>query len=388
MRILRCIPSLAPRAGGTVTATIETSRVLAGEGFGVTLASLDVAGEIPSSVSEAFDVHELGPGLGFYGYCPRFRRWLRAHISEFDGVIVEGCWQYPGLAVRAEARRAGVPYSVFPHGMLDPWFKRRYPLKHYKKWLYWPWAEYRVLRDAQAVFFTTEQERVLARRSFGLYRAREVVVPFGIKSPELHRTSAMDRFREAHPDLGDKPFLLFLGRVHEKKGVELLLRAYAESSLRTRVRLVVAGPVADERHRRLLREYEECADVVAIPMLSGVMKWGALAAAEALVLPSHQENFGLVIPEALAMGTPVLTTHPVNIAPIVTSAGCGLVDADTLTGVGNLLNRWESFGVAGRAEMADQARPTFKCHFDLTARGTELASVLRHALLGGSEDRG
>ena len=63
-------------------------------------------------------------------------------------------------------------YFVFTHGMLDPWFKRTYPLKHLKKWLYWPWAEYRVLRDAQAVLFTCEEERILARQSFWLYKCK------------------------------------------------------------------------------------------------------------------------------------------------------------------------------------------------------------------------
>ena len=68
--------------------------------------------------------------------------------------------------------------------MLDPWFKKQYPLKHLKKWMYWPWAEYRVLRDAQAVLFTCEEERVLARESFWLYRCNEVVVSYGTAKPK------------------------------------------------------------------------------------------------------------------------------------------------------------------------------------------------------------
>src|SRR6476646_2695037 len=104
-------------------------------------------------------VHAIGRGTGFYGYSPVLDRWFRAHRDEYDRVIVNGLWQYPGLAVWRRFSGTTTPYFVFPHGMLDPWFKRTYPLKHIKKWFYWPWAEYRILRDAAAVIFTSEEER-------------------------------------------------------------------------------------------------------------------------------------------------------------------------------------------------------------------------------------
>ena len=97
---------------------------------------------------------------------------------------------------------AKTPYVVFTHGMLDPWFKRQYPLKHVKKWLYWPWAEYRVLRDATAVLFTSEEERRLARRSFWLYRCNEVVINYGTAAPPADDGAAADRFRRAFPSVG------------------------------------------------------------------------------------------------------------------------------------------------------------------------------------------
>ena len=102
--------------------------------------------------------------------------------------------------------------------MLDPWFKRQYPLKHVKKWLYWPSAEYRVLRDASAVLFTSEEERRLARRSFWLYRCNEMVINYGTAAPPADDGASADRFRRAFPSVGDKRIILFLGRIHEKKG--------------------------------------------------------------------------------------------------------------------------------------------------------------------------
>ena len=128
-------------------------------------------------------VHAVGRGLTNYGYSRKLDRWLKEHASEYDRVIVNGVWQYPGFAVWRRLAGSHLPYYVFPHGMLDPWFKRTYPLKHLKKWLYWPWAEYRVLRDAAAVIFTSEQERIEARESFWLYRVREKISPLGVDPP-------------------------------------------------------------------------------------------------------------------------------------------------------------------------------------------------------------
>src|SRR5437868_15240376 len=102
--------------------------------------------------------------------------------------------------------------------MLDPWFKRTYPLKHLNKWLYWPWAEYRVMHDAAALIFTSEQERLEARQSFWLYSGREKVSPLGVEQPAPVTATTAGLFFDRFPQLrGTRP-LLFLGRLHPKKG--------------------------------------------------------------------------------------------------------------------------------------------------------------------------
>lgn len=139
--------------------------------------------------------------------------------------------------------------------MLDPYFKHRYPAKHLKKWLVWPWSEYRVLRDAEAVLFTSETERQRARESFWLYRARERAVGYGISPPNLH-PGQIEAFREAFSDLRGKRFLLFLGRIHPKKGCDLLIEGFART---TRCDLALDGavhvrtPVPRRACARLLR---------------------------------------------------------------------------------------------------------------------------------------
>jgi glycosyltransferase involved in cell wall biosynthesis len=242
-----------------------------------------------------------------------------------DLVIIEGIWQYHAFATWRALRVTGIPYFVYPHGMLDPWFKRTYPLKHLKKWAYWPWADYRVLRDAQAVLFTTEQERLLARQSFWLYQANEVVVGYGTSAPPGDAEQQRELFLSRFPQLRGQRILLFLSRIHPKKGVDLLLEAFAAvASSDPRLQLVIAGPDQVGWQAQLQQRAAALgiADRITWPgMLSGDLKWGAFRAAELFCLPSHQENFGIVVAEALACGLPVTIAEPVNIASEAASHG-------------------------------------------------------------------
>jgi glycosyltransferase involved in cell wall biosynthesis len=274
---------------------------------------------------------------------------------------------------------------VFTHGMLDPWFKRQYPLKHLKKWLYWPWADYRVLRDAAAVLFTSEQERLLARESFWLYRARERVVKYGTSGPADEASTQIEAFRSRFPELADKRFLIFLGRVHPKKGADLLLQAFAQVLQSRRdgalpeVQLVMAGPddhpYAQEL-KRLAGTLGISERVTWTGMLQGDLKWGALRSAEAFVLPSHQENFGIAVAEALACGTPVLISREVNIWREVTADQAGLAAADTVDGTTELLSAWGKLTQAERDQMRANARGCFEERFHIERAADSLVEVI------------
>src|SRR5207248_446837 len=186
-------------------------------------------------------VHALGSGVASYRYSKALMPWLRQHGGDYDRVIVNGIWQYLSFAAWRRYAGSTIPYYVLPHGMLDPWFKETFPLKHLKKWLYWPWAEYRVLRDAAAVIFTSEEERLLARKSFWLYRANERVSPLGVPSPVAPSPASREIFLQRFPQLRDKRILLFLGRLHPKKGCDILIDAFGQVADDS-VSLVLAGP--------------------------------------------------------------------------------------------------------------------------------------------------
>ena len=386
MRLLHVSASLDPRQGGVSEAVRQMCASLGALGHPCEAASCDGSEWEPSADwPAATPVHRLGPPQGSFRRAPRLGSWLEENARRFDAVIVHGLWQYPGLTVRRSVHPR-VPYFVFPHGMLDPWFKRTYPLKHLKKWLYWPWAEYRVLGTACAVLFTCEEERRLARESFWLYSARERVAPLGLADPgddpattERQRAAFLARF----PALRDRRIVLFLGRLHVKKGCDLLLDAFAAVATNPALHLVMAGPDATG-WRLTLREQAErlgIADRVLFPgMLVGDEKWGALRAAEVFALPSHQENFGLAVVEALACGTPALLSQAVNIWREIVDDGAALAAADDGPGTLATLRDWLALPEPDRAAMRVRARECFLRRFEAAAAARHLAVELTAAL--------
>jgi glycosyltransferase involved in cell wall biosynthesis len=325
-------------------------------------------------------VHALGPSSGGYGYNTRLVPWLEANAAKFDAVIINGLWQYHSFGAWRALRKIGVPYFVFTHGMLDPWFRRTYPLKHLKKWMYWPWADYRVLRDARAVLFTSEEERLLARKSFWLYRAHEYVVPYGTTTPPNGAVQLREAFLAANPELRARRVLLFLGRIHVKKGCDLLIRALAViGATEPELHLIVAGPDQTgwvESLKQLARGLGVSERITWPGMLRGDSKWGAFYSAEAFILPSHQENFGIAVAEALGCGIPVLISDKVNIWREVQSCNAGIVAPDTEEGTLELMREWLRLTPDQRRTMAGNARALFEERYTVEAMASGLLDLV------------
>ena len=392
MKILRLIHSLDAAKGGPITSVRTSSIELKKMGHRVLVACLDGSDE-PWASEFPVACRSLGPGFGSYGYTRRLSDWLVKHVRSFDAVIVHGLWQHHGLAASRMCRAFCVPYFVFPHGMLDPWFKRRYPLKHLKKSLYWRWAEYRVLRDAEAVLFTSEEERLRARDSFRPYRCHEKVVNYGSAAPTGDSAEQRAGFLEQFPNLKGMRIILFLGRLHEKKGVDILIRAWervkkAEVESRNveyeKVHLVIAGPGDKEKYGRkmmgLAADLDVADSITWTGMLEGDLKWGAFHSADAFILPSHQENFGIAVVEALAAGTPVLISNKVNIWREIERDGAGLVDDDTVEGSARLIDRWIERSGSDRVEIGIRARDCFRSCFDVHRAAESLVSEIEEGI--------
>jgi len=381
LKILQLVHTLDPSVGGVAAAVLALSRGLARRGHKLDIVVLDDSAS-PWLVDIALPIHALGAGLTSYRYSSKLLPWLKKQGRDYDRVIVNGIWQYLSFAAWRRYAGSSIPYYVFPHGMLDPWFKETFPLKHLKKWLYWPWAEYRVLRDAAAVIFTSEEERSQARKSFWLYRCREKVSPLGVEAPPISSNAKLE-FLSRYPQLQNARIFLFLGRLHPKKGCDMLLEAFAQMRSNDSISLILAGPDQvgwESDLRRQVTRLNLTNRVVFTGMLEGPMKQGAFANAEAFVLPSHQENFGISVVEALAASVPVLISNRVNIWREIEADRAGYVESDDLAGTTRLLQRWIDTAPAEREMIRQNARRCFEQRFEINRAVDSLLQILNETL--------
>ena len=393
IRVLNIIPSVAPESGGPVEGLLSQLATLHGAMI-FDVVSLD-APDAP--YVEAFPAPITALGLGpdevdrrnrfqrHYGYSPKAVPWLRENIHRYDCVIAHTLWNYATYASARVLPNGGVPYFVFTHGMMDPWFRRAYPLKHLAKQAFWLVNEGLLLRHARKVLFTAEDERLLARGVFlGHGGYPEAVVGYGANAPPPEAPAGMAEFKARFPHWAAGPYLLFLGRIHPKKGCDLLIDAFAGLAAQyPDLQLVIVGPDQVGLLAVLQAQAQKLglAGRVHFPgPLYGLDKWNAMTAADAFVLPSHQENFGVVVAEAMACGTPVLTTNRVNIWREVEAAGGGLIEADTPEGIARLLKRWLILPAVQRSAMRERARLGYDTFFRMEMASERLQAVIRDNL--------
>lgn len=347
-------------------------------GHSVEVLSLDDP-DSPWLKNYPLPVHAQGHGL-WYLYSSRLVPWLLAHGREYDHIVVHGLWRYPSLGTWLAMRKLQLPYSIYTHGMLGGWFKKNHPVKHFVKSLYWLLFENRVLRDAQKVFFTTDQERLQAPHSFLCYKANEVVAPLGTADPTVSRHDAQHTFYSKFPQLQGKRLLLFLGRIHVVKGCDLLIEAFAHAcQTDSDLLLVMAGPDSGGVRSHL----EELSTRLGISericwtgMLVGAEKWGAICAAEVVALVSHHENFSFSTVEALACDTPVLLSNQVGIWQEIDRYHAGLIGNDDIEGAIDIFSRWLALDDEQRRVMGGNARQCFLERFEVEAATCNLLNMM------------
>lgn len=369
MKILHVISSVTSKAGGTTEALVRIAESMTDLDIEVEIASLDA----PDTPLEAFpslpcSAYKIGPTkLGTYGLSASAKQWLNVHVLDYDAVIIHGLWQYHLFAASRACRKHRVPYFVFSHGMLDPWFNETYPLKKLKKQLYWFWGEHPALEHANTMLFTCEAERLLARESFRPYRVKETVVGLGTLPPEASKAQLASELSASNLPWAQRPFFLFIGRIQEKKGLDLLVRSYQQlkQDQVDMPDLVIAGPVQQLDYAARLQTSQPQTGIHWVGSIQGEQKWQVMANAEAMILPSHQENFGIVVAEALAVGTPVLISNKVNIWREVEQGHAGYVRNDTHEGTVELLKSWLALDTESKKQMSLAACEVFRTHFDI-----------------------
>ncbi len=254
----------------------------------------------------------------------------RETVAHFHGL-----WQFAHTKIARACATAGVPYAVSPHGMLEPWAWRH---KLWKKWPYFHLVEKRHLQRSRALLATApaEAERL---RAF-VPRQRIETLPLGLTG------DARPDYENARRSLGWSPeerVLLFLSRVHPKKGLDLLLHALVEQPLPGPTRLVIVGD-GEAEYVAQLRRFAE-ANASALPPIEwkgavwGDARWPFFQGADLFCLPTHSENFGLAVLEACQVGTPVLTTHETPWTAHLGS-GRGFVGAPSIESVRKMLSEF------------------------------------------------
>jgi len=247
---------------------------------------------------------------------------LKHQVKTFDLVHINGLYLYPTMAASRACRRQRVPYMISPHGMLDPHAIRFQST--WKKKLYIWLIEKRNLRGAAALHFTSFEEQQLVAQSG--WQLPGFVVPNALDLAEFPEPGGDTATSETNGES-----VLFLSRIHPKKGLDLLIPAFAQVvARRPGVKLHLVGPDENEylaQVRSWIAAYRLEDHVICSGMLLGQEKLRAYQHCTLFVLPSYSENFGIVVIEAMACGKPVVISDRVNIYREVAQAGAGLVTA-------------------------------------------------------------
>lgn len=381
MRILHVIQSMDPKSGGPSQGIRNLDKAMHDHNIIREVVCLD-SEDAPYLTNERFIVNTVGSGVGVWKYSVGLLPWLLNNITRFDIVIINGLWSYHSYATwkairkLKESNNTNIPrVLVMPHGMLDPYFQKAKErrLKAIRNWIYWKLIEGNVVNDADGLLFTCETELLLARKTFNPYNPKkEYNAGYGIEAPPAYDGQMEISFKKCCPGLNGSSYLLFLSRIHPKKGVDILIEAYAELYKKFNAidvpKLVIAGPGLETSYGKKLQgqlsSLPEISRNIFFPgMLSGDAKWGAFYGCDAFILPSYQENFGIAVVEALACSKPVLISNQVNIWREIHKENGGLVEDDTLAGTIKLLFDWINIDECEKKVMNKNAFKTYENHF-------------------------
>jgi glycosyltransferase involved in cell wall biosynthesis len=325
MRVLHVIDSVDPRMGGTARAPLDICAGLVDRGDDVLLVSTVSSGDDLTAVATEYERVPLRlfrrrfPRHNFRA--PSLRRWLRANVADFDLVEIHGVFSFVPIYAAWACHRSSVPYTVRPHGSLDPFDLRKHALA---KRVLAPVLFRPMLQRAVAVLLTSqiEADRLV---TFGAEPRREVA-PLPVQRP-LHSGDGQT-FRTARGIPPDAVVVLLLGRIHPKKGLQFLIPALASlKGLFPDLWFLLVG-TGEKQHldevNRLLNDHAMASWTTWCDFLTGQPKQSAFAASNIFALPSLNENFGIAVVEAMYAGLPVLISTEVYIHDVVTDGGAGV----------------------------------------------------------------
>lgn len=297
---------------------------------------------------------------------------FRSLTDSAAGLHVHGLWQQSNWIAPPLARKLKKPYIVSAHGMLEPWALAN---KRWKKSVYMKFVERANLSGATCLHALTQAE-AQNYRNLGLTNP-VAVIPNGVQIPERACSSLfLDRF----PNLAGRRLILFLGRIHFKKGLDILCQAWAQIHSRwPDAHLVLAGPDFEDTQpkiEQLIDQLSIRSRVTFTGMLESDLKWSALAAAECFVLPSYSEGLSVSVLEAMGMGLPVIITENCNV-PEVRDHNCGWVVKSNAVELQSALAEFLTSPSSRLAQLGSSGRHLVATRYGWGVIGKQMTSVYR-----------
>jgi glycosyltransferase involved in cell wall biosynthesis len=324
--------------------------------------------------------------LGTFFYSAVARRMLEI-IRNVDIVHVHTLWNPINLQARRACTQYRRPYVLMPHGMLDPY---SLSVRRWRKAAYLGLIERSNLAAASRVIYTTAAEGRLATSAIPSLPP-SVVISLGSDGPVDKAEALAGKFVAAFPKARGRRQLLFLGRLHEKKGLDRILQSLPQIRLaHSDILLSIVGdghPSFVATLKATIDRLDLASHVLMTGMLEGPLKWGAYASAELFLLPSRQENFAIAIAEAMQFGVPVVISNKVNTWPSVIEAKAGIVLDET--GIeGSLSKSIEALldDHAARRDMGRRAQEYARQNFNWGRSAKSLVACYEEVLAGGAKD--
>jgi glycosyltransferase involved in cell wall biosynthesis len=386
VRILHVIPSISSARGGTSRAIIDMVHALLDRGIDVEIATTNDDGDdlldVPLGKYTIYDriptyffprFSPPLPALREFAFSGSFTTWLFQNIAKYDSIHVHALFSYTSTVAMTIARLRGVPYLITPHGLLCEWSLQQ---STQKKQAYLKLIERANLDRAQAIHLTCQQEQddVLALN----FKSPTFVLPLALTEIPAQIPNAANLLRQKLNCAADEPIILFLSRLHYKKGLDYLIPALGKL-LDQRFTFVIAGngtPAYEAEIQALLVASGIDDRTQMVGYVEGEQKDLLIQGADLFALTSHSENFGISVLEALVVGTPVLVTPGVGLATVVRDNDLGYVTDLDIEAITQTLDRYLAAPDRAKA-MGEHAREFTIENYNWDKIATDLTQVYR-----------